>query len=151
MHPHFVSPNHATQWFWRLLFLAALLILLFLLTYRVAAAQCIPNPTGETSVGLQNDSRFYLTFHIDGIRKDGVPTGDRSVDFVVTPGEHILLAETVIAGENVMASRTTFIPKGFVCTWTVINPPAKTDKARREFQNSLQQNRLRAFVPLAAL
>ena len=90
MHPHFVSPNHATQWFWRLLFLAALLILLFLLTYRVAAAQCIPNPTGETSVGLQNDSSLYLTFHIDGIRKDGVPTGDRSVDFVVTPGEHVL-------------------------------------------------------------
>jgi hypothetical protein len=92
---------------------------LLLAAAQTASAQCAPSPTGETAVGLKNASSYYLTFYIDGVRKDGVPPGDRSVDFVVTPGEHALRADATIDGETVSASRTGGVPAGHVCTWTV--------------------------------
>ena len=52
----------------------------------------------------------------------GVPSGDRSVDFSVTPGSHLLRADAVIGGETVSASRMATIPAGYVCTWTVTDP-----------------------------
>jgi hypothetical protein len=102
------------------IFLAAIFILAL---SAMASAQCVQNPTGETAVGLQNDSSFYLTFYIDGVNKGGVPPGDKSIDFVVSPGEHALRAEALISGEIVSATRTATIPEGYVCTWTVTDPP----------------------------
>lgn len=111
-----------------------------------ASAQCYQNPTGETAVGLQNASSYYLTFYIDGVSKGGVPAGDRSVDFVVTPGEHTLRAEAIIVGETVSAERTAIIPEGYVCTWTVTDPPSakaaskeRSAKERWEFRDSLRR------------
>ena len=103
---------------------------LLLVAAQDASAQCFANPTGETSVGLKNASSYYLTFYIDGVRKDGVPSGDRSVDFPVTPGEHTLRADAVVGGETVSTSRTVMITSGGVCTWTVTNPPEKAGGGR---------------------
>jgi hypothetical protein len=102
------------------IFLAALFLLAVSV---VASAQCFQNPTGETAVGLQNASSFYLTFYIDGVNKGGVPPNDKSTDFVVTPGIHALRAEALISGEIVSVNRTAIIPEGYVCTWTVTDPP----------------------------
>lgn len=111
-----------------------------------ASAQCYQNPTGETAVGLQNASSYYLTFYIDGVNKGGVPAGDKSVDFIVTPGEHALRAEAIIGGEAVSAERTAIIPEGYVCTWMVTDPPPsesaskeRSRKERREFRDSLRR------------
>lgn len=113
----------------RSVFMAVLLVALLLLATQVAGAQCVANPTRETAVGLKNSSSHFLTFFIDGENKGGIPSGDRSADFVVTPGQHTLRAEAVINGETVSASRTTDIPAGYVCTWTVTDPlPTKLGK-----------------------
>jgi hypothetical protein len=74
-------------------------------------------------VGLKNASSHFLTFYVDGVNKGGVPSGDRSVDFLVTPGEHRLRAEAIINGEVVSANRVASVPAGHVCTWTVTDPP----------------------------
>jgi hypothetical protein len=89
---------------------------------QTATAQCVPNPTQETAVGLQNASSHFLTFYIDGVNVGGVPSGDRSVDFVVLPGDHTLEAEAIVAGGRITASHTGVVPAGFVCTWTVTDP-----------------------------
>ncbi|HEX6185101.1 MAG TPA: hypothetical protein VFZ44_14540 [Pyrinomonadaceae bacterium] len=115
-------PDHTQRiLLWLLTALMALALILFVA--QTAAAQCAVNPTGETTVGLRNASSYYLTFYIDRVRKDGVPPGDRSADFVVTPGEHVLYAEATIKGETSSVSTTRVIPKGHVCTWTVTDPP----------------------------
>ncbi len=88
-----------------------------------ATAQCLVNPTGETAVGLKNASSYFLTFYIDSVNRGGVPSGDRSVDFIVSAGGHALRADAVIGGETVSASRSVTIPAGYVCTWTVTDPP----------------------------
>ena len=119
MHPDIILSRH----FLRLPLLAVVAGVLLLVAVRTAAAQCVANPTGETAVGLKNASSYYLTFYIDGVRKDGVPSGDRSVDFVVTPGEHVLYAEATVKGETSTVSTTREIPRGHVCTWTVTDPP----------------------------
>ena len=110
---------------------------LLLAAAQAASAQCAPNPTGETAVGLKNASSYYLTFYIDGVRKDGVPPGDRSVDFVVTPGEHTLRADATIDGETVSASRTGDVPAGHVCTWTVTDSPDKADGSQWKFRDGV--------------
>jgi hypothetical protein len=104
-------------------FMAVLLVALLLLASQVAGAQCVANPTRETAFGLKNSSSHFLTFFIDGENKGGVPSGDRSVDFVVTPGQRILRADAVIGGDTISASRMADIPAGYVCTWTVTDPP----------------------------
>ena len=139
MRSHINSSNHAARRFARRVSLAIIATGLLLVTCQAASAQCVPNPTGETAVGLQNASSFFLTFYIDEVNKGGVPSGDRSIDFVVTPGEHTLRAEAVIGGETLSVSRTADIPRGHVCTWTVTDPPdqATSRKAQREFQDPL--------------
>lgn len=99
------------------------LALLFLLS-QTLSAQCYVNPTGETAVGLQNSSSYFLTFFVDGVNLGGVPAGDKSVDFLVTPGSHELRAEAYVNGEAISASRSAQIPAGYVCTWTVTDAPA---------------------------
>ena len=84
-------------------------------------AQCVANPTGETAVGMRNATSYYLTFYVDGSNKGGVPAGDISSYFNVSPGDHALKAEAQAGGETKTASRTVTVGKGEVCTWTVTN------------------------------
>lgn len=139
MRAHFVHSRHAVRRLLPWLFTALLALILLLLAVQTAAAQCVANPSGETSVGLRNASSYYLLFFIDGMRMDGVPSGDRSIYFVVTPGEHVLRADAVINGETRSASRTGDVPEGYVCTWTVSDPPDKSGAARKEFRDSLRR------------
>src|SRR5574341_552866 len=88
----------------------------------LAKAQCVSNPASETAVGVMNSSNYFITFYIDGVNKGGVPAEARTIDFIVSPGEHLLMAETVIGSETLSATRTVVIPAGSVCTWTVTNP-----------------------------
>lgn len=126
----------------------ALLALLLLLLFapQSASAHCLPNPTGETAVGLRNASSHYLLFFIDRLRMDGVPPGDRSTFFIVAPGEPHLRAEAVIGGETVSASRTVFVPESHVCTWTVTDPRGKSAGSQKELRDSLRRERLRGFA-----
>jgi hypothetical protein len=97
--------------------LTAILVLVMLVAAaEVASAQCVPSPTGESAVGLQNASSYYLLFFIDEERMDGVPAGDRSIYFVVSPGGHSLRAEAVIGTDTVNAYRKANIPQGYMCT-----------------------------------
>ena len=121
---------------WLLTALMACALILF--AARTAAAQCDLNPTGETAVGLKNASSHYLLFFIDEEKMDGVPAGDRSIYFIVTPGEHALRAEAVINGKTVSAARTAYIPEGYVCMWTVTDPPHKGEGVQNGFQDSLR-------------
>ncbi len=107
----------------RLLMLSFLITVTAVLFSSQAVAQCLVSPTGETAVGLKNASSYFLTFYLDGANQGGVPAGDRSVDFLVSPGTHTLRADAVIGGETISASRTAMIPAGYVCTWTVTDPP----------------------------
>jgi uncharacterized membrane protein len=106
----------------RSVFMAVLLVALLLLATQVAGAQGVANPTRETVVGLKNASSHFLTFFIDGVNVGCVPSGDRSIEFVVTAGQHTLRADAGIGGDTVSASRTADIPAGYVCTWTVTDP-----------------------------
>ena len=137
MYPHSVLSPHALRRFLLRLTTAALACTLLLIAARAAAAQCVANPAGETAVGLKNASSHYLLFFIDELRMDGVPPGDRSIYFIVSPGEHKLRAEAVIGGETVSASRAANIPEGYVCTWTVTDPPPKVVGVRRELGDGL--------------
>lgn len=113
--------------------LAALMACALILSAaQAAAAQCVANPSGETAVGLRNASSHYLLFFIDGLRMDGVPPGDRSIYFVVEPGEHVLRAEAVINGETRSAIRTGEVPEGSLCTWTVTDPPDRRGGVLRD-------------------
>jgi hypothetical protein len=138
MNAHSVSSWHAVRRALLWLLMAVLACVLLLAAAEVASAQCVQNPTGETAVGLQNQSSYYLLFFIDGVRMDGVPSGDRSVFFVVDAGEHVLRAEAVINGETVSAIRKADIPEGNVCTWTVTDPPSKAGSPLKEFQDSIR-------------
>ena len=123
MPPHSMLLRRAARQFSPRALINGLACALLLVAVQTASAQCVPNPTGETAVGLKNASSYYLTFYIDGVRKDAVPSGDRSVDFVVTPGEHTLRAEATINGETSSATHTGEVPKGHVCTWIITDPP----------------------------
>lgn len=149
MRSNFLPSNHAARLLWRLLFWTIVAITLLLATYRVASAQCVANPTGESAVGLQNASSYYLTFYIDGIRKDGVPPGDKSVDFIVTPGGHTLRAEALINDQEVSTSRAGDIPQSYVCTWTVTDSLENSSKAGQDLRSSLRRESVRAFITLA--
>jgi hypothetical protein len=113
-----------------------------------ASAQCVRNFTGETAVGLKNASSLFLTLYIDTINKGSVPSGDRSIDFLVAPGPHTLRAEGYINGEVISTSRAVIIAPGFVCTWTVTDPLSNPTQARTVFRDALEFRRLTATVPL---
>jgi len=72
-------------------------------------------------VGLQNASSYFLTFFIDGQNKGGVPAGDKSSAFTVSPGSHTLRADALIRGKVVSVSRTVTLAASEVKTWTVTN------------------------------
>lgn len=106
--------------FFRLSFLFAAFAIL--ISVQTASAQCLEGPTGETAVGLRNASSLFLIFYIDDVNKGGVPPGDRSVDYLVWPGEHTLRAEARIGDETLTVTRKVLVPVGYVCTWTVTDP-----------------------------
>jgi hypothetical protein len=129
------AARHVLAWL-----LAAILALVMLAAAaEVASAQCVPSPTGESAVGLQNASGYYLLFFIDEVRMDGVPAGDRSTYFVVSPGEHTLRAEAVIGTDTVNAYRKANVPAGYVCTWTVTDPPPTAGAAQEDFRDSIRR------------
>jgi uncharacterized membrane protein len=117
---------------WRLVFMAILLVALFLVASQVAGAQGVANPTRETAVGLKNSSSHFLIFFIDDRIVGGIPSGESSGNFPVTPGEHSLRAETFVNGEKISASRTVFIHAGFAYTWTTTNPLARRIEKREQ-------------------
>lgn len=128
--------------------LLILVLGVMLLSAQSMSAQCVRSPTGETAVGLKNSSSLFLTLYIDTINKGSVPAGDRSVEFLVAPGTHTLRAEGYLNGEVIFASRTVIIAPGFVCTWTVTDPPAKAAQTRVSFRDQLELQRTTATVPL---
>ena len=115
-----------------------------LLSAQTVPAQCLESPTGETAVGLRNASSHFLIFYIDDVNKGGVPPGDQSVDFSVWPGEHTLRAEARMGDETLSVTRKVLISFGYVCTWTVTDPP-RANKGTQVFRDSL--GRL-ALIPL---
>lgn len=137
------SDGTITRFFKLSSLIAALAILV---SAQTVPAQCLVNPTAETAVGLKNASSYFLTFYIDGVNHGGVAPGDRSVDFIVLPGEHTLRADALINGEPVSASRTATIPAGYVCTWTVTDPPKVIVNTQQEFHDSLRRELWRAFI-----
>lgn len=72
--------------------------------------------------------------------------GERSIDFVISPGEHLLLAETVIGSELVSAARQVVVEPGSVCTWTVTNPVRPRERMSSLLRDGLTR---RAVVPIA--
>lgn len=81
--------------------------------------RCEVSPTGETTVGLRNSSSCFLVFYIDGVNMGGVPSGDRSVDFNVSPGQHRLQALATVGTEKVWVRRTVSVSAGHVYTWEI--------------------------------
>lgn len=116
-----------------------------LLSAQTVTAQCLESPTAETAVGLRNATSHFLIFYIDDLNKGGVPAGDQSVDFFVWPGEHTLRAEARIGDETVSVTRKVLVPVGYVCTWTVIDPPRAPNRVTRTLRGSLRPV---ALVPL---
>ena len=108
-------------------------------------AQCLESPTSETAVGLKNASSHFLMFYIDDLNKGGVPAGDQSVEFFVWPGEHTLRAEAKIGDETVSVTRKVLVPVGYVCTWTVTDPPRAPNKRVQTFRDPVRPV---ALIPL---
>ena len=96
-------------------------------------------------MGVKNASNYFLIFYIDGVNSGGVPIGDRSINFAVTPGEHVLVAEARIRGELVSAARLVVVPEGAVCTWTVTDPAPPRSTANTWLRDGLSS---RAVVPI---
>jgi len=102
--------------------------LCFAVRAAVVNAQCAPHPSRETTVSVLNASSWPITFSIDGVPRATAASAELSFDFNVSPGEHFLLAETSIDGENFSISRRLVIPAGSMCVWTVTNPSKDSRK-----------------------
>jgi len=87
-----------------------------------AIAQCVPHPSHETTVSVINVSGWSITFSVDGVTRTTVPSSEVSIDFNVSPGQHLLLAEVSADGETFSVSRRMVVPAGSMCVWTVTNP-----------------------------
>jgi hypothetical protein len=111
----------------------------------VMRAQCVASPTRETALAMMNASNYFLAFYVDGVYMGRVAPGERSMEFIVGAGEHLLLAKTMTGGEPVSATRVIIIPAGSVCTWTVTNP-MNPPEGRTKFRDRLARE---AFVSLA--
>jgi hypothetical protein len=92
-----------------------------------------------------NASNYFLAFYVDGIGMARVAPGERSMQFIVGAGEHLLFAKTMTGGEPVSATRVIIIPAGSVCTWNVTNP-MNPREGRTKLRDRLARE---AFVSLA--
>jgi hypothetical protein len=134
---------------WRRVFELALAVGLLLGACPAPSVLWTVNASRETSVGLKNASSHFLTFYIDGVNRGGVPSGERSMDFIINPGGHILRADATIGGQNVSASRTATVPAGYALTWTVTDPPLKIgdpDQLSKELAESFDVLEMRLKV-----
>jgi hypothetical protein len=109
-------------------------------------AQCVAHPDRKTAVGVMNASNYPITFYIDGMDRGRLLPGERSIDFVISPGEHLLLAETMIAGELVSAAREVVVEPGTICTWSVTNPVRPRDGVSNLLRDGLTR---KAVIPVA--
>jgi hypothetical protein len=125
----------------RVLFRIARVWLVVCLCFAVRAAlvnaQCAPHPSRETTVSVVNASNWPIAFSIDGVTRATVPSAEVSLDFTISPGQHFLLAETSIDGENFSISRRLVIPAGSMCVWAVTNPSPNPRKPEPPFSDPL--------------
>jgi len=112
----------------------------------VANAQCTPHPSHETTLSVINASRWPISFSLDGVTRATVPSAEVSIDFNVSPGQHLLVAETSIEGEAFSIARRLVIPAGSMCVWTVTNPTKDLRSPSPPFMDSLLRL---AVIPLA--
>lgn len=136
-----MKPLTKVIWLW---LPACLLVLAF--APAVVRAQCVASATRETAIGIMNASHYTITFYIDGVNQGTVPAGARGTDVIISAGEHLVMAETILAGELYAATRTIVIPAGSVCTWTITNPTMIRRPAATLLVDPLQRS---AFVSLA--
>jgi hypothetical protein len=118
-------------------FLGALVVTLSL---QSAFGQCVEHPKGKTALIFSNESRHELTFFVDDELKTVLASGDKSEEFEVEPGEHLLRATAVLMGMNVSVQTVNPFPAGYVCTWTIENPKKaqQIQKRKRDFRNALK-------------
>ena len=105
----------------------------------VANAQCTPHPSHETTLSVINASRWPIIFSVDGVTTATVPSAEVSIDFNVSPGQHLLVAETSIEGEAFSIVRRLVIPAGSMCVWTVTNPTKDSRSPLPPFINPLMR------------
>ena len=139
---HSIKSNQIITRFFALSFLSVAFGILF--SAQTVPAQCLESPTGETAVGLRNASSYFLIFYIDDVNEGGVPPAYQSVDFFAWPGEHTLRVELRIGEYTLSVTRKVLMPVGYVCAWTVTDPPGVRPHTLPIFKES----RGRASVPL---
>lgn len=99
------------------------LVVCFCVAVRAEAnAQCVPHQSRETTVSVINVSSSPITFSVDGVTRTTVAPSEVSIDFNVSPGQHLLRAETSVDGEIFSVSRRIVVPAGSMCVWTVTKP-----------------------------
>lgn len=101
-------------------------------------AQCVAHPDRKTAVGVMNASNYSVTVYIDGMVRGRLLPGERSIDFVISAGEHLLLAETMIGVDLVSASRQVVVTPGTVCTWNVTDPVRSRERASTLLRDGLE-------------
>lgn len=121
-------------------------LILFVAAVAETKAQCVPHPDRDTAIGVMNASNYPITIYIDGMEIGRLLPGERSIDFVISPGEHLLIAETMIGGELVSATRQVVVDPGSVCTWTVTNPARPRERASTLLRDGLMR---KAVIPIA--
>lgn len=84
-----------------------------------ATGQCLDTPTGETAIIFNNGSSYQVTFFVDWVAMQALPTHTVSREFTIASGPHLLIGQ-VQTGEE--TTRWVFsegnFPAGKVCTWT---------------------------------
>jgi hypothetical protein len=96
--------------------------------------QCVPHPAERTAVRFENESSYELTFFVDEDETGVVvPSRTRSPEQPVEAGEHLFRARAIVAGAAVWVWMINEVPKGYVCTWTVTDPP-KTVQKKKEWR-----------------
>ena len=125
-----------------------MVVCLILLVIAVAEtkAQCVAHPDRETAVAVMNASNYSINVYIDGMPRGRLLPGERSIDFVISPGEHLLLAESMIGDDLVSASRHVVVMPGSVCTWTVTDPVRPRERASGSLRDGLTRQ---AVISLA--
>jgi hypothetical protein len=125
-----------------------LVVCLFVLAIApvLAKAQCVNQPSGKSAIAVMNASDYFITFYVDGVKQARVFAQERSLDFSVSPGRHVLMAESIINGETLSATRTLIVPAGSICTWNVTNPTMTSMRAATSLFDSLSRSAVITLV-----
>jgi hypothetical protein len=109
----------------RRIFIGLMAIVLTAVYSTVLSAQCVDHPAGKTAVKFNNETSYELTFFIDEAEAGvTVPSKTSSAEQEVTPGEHLLRALGTVDGQFVWVWVVNDVPRGQVCTWTLLDPEA---------------------------